>query len=73
MDSHFIETVLNLPEFRVFNFELGDFGLYLHLQRREPAIVCPRCHRFANARRKAAPDAFGICPFWSILLSYAYI
>jgi len=26
MDSHFIETVLNLPEFRVFNFELGDFG-----------------------------------------------
>ena len=53
MDSHFIETVLNLPEFRVFNFELGDFGLYLHLQRREPAIVCPRCHQVCERTKES--------------------
>ena len=65
MDSHFIETVLNLPEFRVFNFELGDFGLYLHLQRREPAIVCPRCHQVCERTKESRTRCLRDLPIFS--------
>jgi len=54
MDSHFIETVLDLPEFRVFNFDLRDSGLYLHLKRRERCIVCPRCQRVCQRTKESS-------------------
>ncbi|ETX02783.1 MAG: hypothetical protein ETSY2_34805 [Candidatus Entotheonella gemina] len=55
MDPHFIETVLNLPEFRVFDFDLGDSGLSLHLQRRERSVVCPKCHRVCQRTQESRP------------------
>jgi len=43
MDFHCIEALLDLPEFRVIDQVLGPTQLELHLERRENAIVCPRC------------------------------
>ena len=43
MDFHCIEVLLDLPEFRVIDQVLGPTQLELHLERRENAIVCPRC------------------------------
>jgi len=43
MDCHCIEALLDLPEFRVIDQVLGPTQLELHLERRENAIVCPRC------------------------------
>jgi transposase len=43
MDFHCIETLLGLPEFRVIGQVLGPKHLDLHLERRDNAIVCPRC------------------------------
>jgi transposase len=43
MDFHCIEALLDLPEFRVIDLVLGPTQLVLHLERRENAIVCPRC------------------------------
>ncbi len=43
MDFHGIEALLDLPEFRVIDQVLGPTQLELHLERRENAIVCPRC------------------------------
>jgi transposase len=54
MDSPCIETVLDLPEFRVFNFELRDSALYLHLERRERFIVCPRCQRVCQRTKESS-------------------
>jgi transposase len=45
MDFHCIEMLLDLPEFRVTRIALEDHHLDLHLQRKERAIVCPRCGR----------------------------
>jgi len=43
MDFHCIEALLDLPEFRVIDQVLGPTQLEWHLERRENAIVCPRC------------------------------
>ena len=43
MDFHCLEALLGLPEFRVIDQVLGPTQLALHLERRENAIVCPRC------------------------------
>jgi transposase len=43
MDVYGIEALLGLPEFRVFDQVIRPKRLELHLQRRESAIVCPRC------------------------------
>ncbi len=43
MDVYGIDALLGLPEFRVFDQVIRPKRLELHLQRRESAIVCPRC------------------------------
>ena len=43
MDIYGIEALLGLPEFHVINQVIGPKRLDLHLERREPVIVCPRC------------------------------
>ena len=37
--------LLDLPEFQVTRVDLEDHHLDLHLQRKERAIICPRCGR----------------------------
>ncbi len=60
MDFHCIEALLNLPEFRVIDQVLGPTQLELHLERRENAIVCPRCQtscsRVKESRRRYMRD-----------------
>jgi transposase len=43
MDIYGIEALLGLPEFHVINQVIGPKRLDVHLERREPVIVCPRC------------------------------
>jgi transposase len=43
MDFHCIEALVGLPEFRVIAQAIGPTQLDLHLERRENAMVCPRC------------------------------
>lgn len=43
MDFDCIEMLLDLPEFRVIGQAIGSQQLDLHLERRDPSIVCPRC------------------------------
>ena len=43
MDFHGIAALLDRPEFRVIDLVLGPKQLVLHLERRENALVCPRC------------------------------
>jgi transposase len=60
MDFNCIEALLNLPEFRVIDQVLGPTQLELHLERRENAIVCPRCQtscsRVKESRRRYIRD-----------------
>lgn len=44
MDFHCIDMLLNLPEFRLIDLDVGDHQLNLHLQRKAHAIVCPACN-----------------------------
>src|SRR5712691_9357778 len=44
MDFHGIEALLGLPEFCVINQVIRPDRLDVHLARRDPSIVCPRCH-----------------------------
>jgi len=59
-DFQCIEALLNLPEFRVIDQVLGPTQLELHLERRENAIVCPRCQtscsRVKESRRRYLRD-----------------
>jgi transposase len=43
MDVYGIETLLDLPEFRLVNQVIRPKWLELHLKRRETSILCPRC------------------------------
>ena len=43
MDFRCIEALLGLPEFRVIDQVIGPQLLDVHLERRDTAIVCPRC------------------------------
>lgn len=43
MDFHCIEAFLSLPEFRVIKQVVSSQQLTLHLERRDTAIICPRC------------------------------
>ena len=43
MDVYGIEALLGLPEFHVIDQVIGPKRLDLHLERRDTAIVCPRC------------------------------
>jgi transposase len=43
MDFQCIETLLDLPEFRVIDQVIRPHGLELHLERRVTYLVCPHC------------------------------
>ena len=43
MDFEFIETLLELPEFRVIGQVLRPRELELHLERRVSYLICPHC------------------------------
>ena len=44
MDFEFIETLLDLPEFRVIGQVIKPYEVQLQLERRDSYLVCPRCH-----------------------------
>ena len=43
MDFQCIETLLDLPEFRVTGQVIRPHELQLHLERRDSYLVCPHC------------------------------
>jgi transposase len=55
MDFNCIEVLLGLPEFRVIAQELGLKQLELHLERKENAIVCPRCRTSCSRVKESRP------------------
>lgn len=60
MDFQFIETLLELPGFRVMSHLLKPNALHLQLERRESSLVCPRCHgccwRIKESRDRCVRD-----------------
>src|SRR6266478_4438322 len=55
MDFACIEALLGLPEFRVIAQVLGPKQLELHLERKENAIVCPRCQTSCSRVKESRP------------------
>lgn len=55
MSYECIEEVLALPEFRIINQVMRPERLDLHLQRRNPVIVCPRCHASCSRVQESRP------------------
>lgn len=60
MDFQFIETLLELPEFRVIGHVIRPRELDLHLERRDSSLVCPRCQgccsRIKEGRERCLRD-----------------
>jgi Zn finger protein HypA/HybF involved in hydrogenase expression len=60
MDFQFIETLLELPEFRVIGHVIRPRELDLHLERRDSYLVCPRCQggcsRIKEGRERCLRD-----------------
>src|SRR5688572_15765969 len=44
MDFEFIDTLLDLPEFRVIGQVIKPYEVQLQLERRDSYLVCPHCH-----------------------------
>jgi hypothetical protein len=74
MDFNCIEALLNLPEFRVTAQVLGPKQLDLHLERRAPCIVCPRCQTVCSRIKESRPrcirdlpmlEPFGITRYYT--------
>jgi transposase len=55
MDFNCIEALLGLPEFRVIAQVLGPKELKLHRERRENAMVCPRCQTSCSRVKESRP------------------
>jgi transposase len=55
MDFHCIEVFLRLPEFRVIQQVVRSHQLILHLERREAAIICPRCQTSCSRVKESRP------------------
>src|SRR4029453_16613010 len=55
MDFHCLEALLGLPEFCVIDQVLGPQQLALHLERRDPSIVCPRCQTCCSQVKESRP------------------
>src|SRR3989475_2365763 len=55
MDFACIEALLGLPEFRVIAQVLGPKQLELQLERKENAIVCPRCQTSCSRVKESRP------------------
>ena len=55
MDCNGIEVLLGLPEFRVINQVIQPDRLDLHLERRDPSIVCPRCQTCCSRVKESRP------------------
>src|SRR5712691_11399713 len=55
MDFRCIEALLGLPEFRVIDQVIGPQLLDVHLERRDTAIVCPRCQMCCFRVKESRP------------------
>jgi transposase len=55
MDFHCIEAFLNLPEFRIIKQVVSSQQLTLHLERRDTAILCPRCRTSCARVKESRP------------------
>lgn len=55
MDFHCIEAFLNLPEFRIIQQVVSSQELTLHLERRDTAIICPRCRTSCSRVKERRP------------------
>src|SRR5882672_998087 len=55
MDFHCIEALLGLPEFCAIGQVLGPPQLAWHLERRDTAIVCPRCQTCCSQVKESRP------------------
>ena len=60
MDFEFIETLLDLPEFRVIGQVIKPYEVQLQLERRDSYLVCPRwhgcCSRIQEGRDRCIRD-----------------
>jgi transposase len=55
MDVYGIEALLGLPEFHVVNQVIRPKWLDVHLERRDTAIVCPRCRTCCSRVLESRP------------------
>src|SRR3989441_9279607 len=55
MDFSCIEALLGLPEFRVIHQVIGPQLLDVHLERRDTALVCPRCQMCCSRVKESRP------------------
>ena len=66
MDFHGIEALLGLPEFRVINQVIRPDRLDLHLARRDPSIVCPRCQTRCSHVKESRPRCLRDLPILAL-------
>jgi transposase len=55
VDFNCIEALLSLPEFRIIPQGMSPQQLELHLERRAPFIVCPRCQTCCSRVQASRP------------------
>jgi transposase len=66
MDFHGIEALLGLPEFRVINQVIRPDRLDVHLARRDPSIVCPRCQTRCSHGKESRPRCLRDLPILAL-------
>src|SRR5438034_813707 len=66
MDFHGIEALLGLPEFRVINQVIRPDRLDVHLVRRDPSIVCPRCQTCCSRVKESRPRCLRDLPIFAL-------
>jgi transposase len=66
MDFHGIEALLGLPEFRVINQVIRPDRLDVHLVRRDPSIVCPRCQTCCSRVKESRPRCLRDLPILAL-------
>ena len=66
MDVHGIEALLGLPEFRVINQVIRPDRLDVHLVRRDPSIVCPRCQTCCSRVKERRPRCLRDVPILAL-------
>ena len=66
MDFHGIEALLGLPEFRVINQVIRPDRLDVHLARRDPSIVCPRCQTRCSHVKESRPRCLRDLPILAL-------
>src|SRR2546427_1003306 len=66
MDFHGIEALLGLPGFRVINQVIRPDRLDVHLVRRDPSIVCPRCQTCCSRVKESRPRCLRDLPILAL-------